>query len=132
MSDLSDHEMQNLLQKLQQDLAAFPAGTNSLEYELESAAKHLPAYIKIVKGHIEQLRKVLGLENHNSRTLENAGLATPVQQLIKLFNALQEDDLQLLEDLVISARNWQPLTTDETVTEESRATLLESAETTSY
>jgi hypothetical protein len=130
MSDLSDHEIQSLLVNLQQDLAAFPAGMNSLEYELESAAKHIPAYIKIVKTHIDQLRKVLELENHNHRTLENAGLATPVQQLIKLFNALEDEDIQLLEDLAHAARNWQPELTG-SLSEESESTLFESAETTS-
>jgi hypothetical protein len=133
MSDLSEHEVQTLLQNLQTDLDAFPAGMNSLEYELESAAKHIPAYLKIVKGHIEQLRTVLELENHNHRTLENAGLATPVQQLIKLFNTLKDDDIQLLEDLAIAARNWQPEFAGSTLQETNKeTTLLESAETTSY
>lgn len=108
MANLSDHELNELLHTLQQDLQAFPEGMNSLEAELESAAKHIPAYLKIVKSHIEQLRRVLELENHNHRTLESAGLAAPVQQLIKLFNTLQDDDIQLLEDLALAARNWQP------------------------
>jgi len=133
MSDLSDHEIKSLLQTLQQDLDAFPEGMNSLEYELESAAKHVPAYIKVVKGHIEQLRKVLELENHNHRTLETAGLAAPVQQLIKLFNNLQDEDIQLLEDLAITVRNWHLERSDaESLTETSTAsTMFESAETTS-
>ncbi len=108
MANLSDHELSEHLKTLQQDLEAFPDGMNSLEAELESAAKHIPAYLKIVKSHIEQLRRVLELENHNHRTLENAGLAAPVQQLIKLFSALQDEDIQLLEDLALAARNWQP------------------------
>lgn len=127
MSDLSDHEIKNLLQSLQQDLAAFPPGMGSLEYELESAAKHIPAYIKIVKGHIDQLRKVLELENHNHRTLESAGLAAPVQQLIKLFNTLEDEDITLLEELALAARNWQPAMADADVHESS---VMESAETT--
>jgi len=133
MSDLSDNEVKTLLQVLQQDLNAFPEGMNSLEYELESAAKHVPAYIKVVKGHIEQLRKVLELENHNHRTLESAGLAAPVQQLIKLFNALQEEDIQLLEDLAITARNWQSdmMDADSMLETSTASTLLESAETAS-
>lgn len=108
MSDLSDHEIKNLLSNLQQNLNARSEGPSSLEVELESAAKHIPAYVKIVKSHIEQLRRVLELENHNHRTLETAGLAAPVQQLIKLFNTLQDGDLQLLEDLALAARNWHP------------------------
>lgn len=127
MSDLSDHEIKNLLQSLQQDLSAFPAGMDSLEYELESAAKHIPAYIKIVKSHIEQLRTVLELENHNHRTLESAGLAAPVQQLIKLFNTLDDQDITLLEELASAARNWQPEFADDSLRETE---MLESAETT--
>jgi len=132
MSDLSDNEIKTLLQTLQQDLNAFPEGMSSLEYELESAAKHVPAYIKVVKGHIEQLRKVLELENHNHRTLESAGLAAPVQQLIKLFNNLEDEDIQLLEDLAITARNWQLDVSDaEAMSETNAATVFESAETAS-
>lgn len=116
MSDLSEHEIKNLLNNLQQNLDSRTEGPSSLEVELESAAKHLPAYVKIVKSHIEQLRRVLELENHNHRTLETAGLAAPVQQLIKLFNTLKDEDLQLLEDLSLAARNWHTETADELAT----------------
>lgn len=132
MSNLSDHEVKNLLQTLRQNLDAFPEGMKSLGYELESAAKHIPAYIKIVKSHIEQLRKVLELENHNHRTLETAGLAAPVQQLIKLFNALHDDDIQLLEDLAHVARSWHPELSQEAITAaDSTQNFYESAETAS-
>lgn len=129
MSDLSDQEIQKLLSNLKQDLAAVPEGLGCLETELESAAKHVPAYLKIVKSHIDQLKTVLELENHNHRTLESIGLATSVQQLIKLFSCLQEEDIQLLEDLAIAARNWQA--DDATIATATEA-LTESAETTSY
>ncbi len=132
MSSLSDHEVKNLLQTLRQNLEAFPVGMQSLEYELESAAKHIPAYIKIVKSHVEQLRKVLELENHNHRTLETAGLAAPVQQLIKLFSTLQEDDIQILEDLAHIARSWHPELSQEAITAIDRTqNFYESAETAS-
>ncbi len=131
MTNLSDNEVKNLLQTLQQNLDAFPEGMQSLEYELESAAKHIPAYIKIVKSHVEQLRNVLELENHNHRTLETAGLAAPVQQLIKLFGALQDDDIQMLEDLAHIARSWQPEMAQEAITTDSTENFYESAETTS-
>lgn len=127
MSELSDQEIKNLLQTIRQDLAAFPEDSNSLETELESAAKHIPAYIKIVKCHIDQLKSVLELENHNRRTLENAGLAPSVQQLIKLFNTLQDGDIELLEELAVAARNWNPEMIDGSLQE---AGVLESAETT--
>jgi predicted restriction endonuclease len=132
MSNLSDQEVKNLLQTLRQNLQAFPEGMQSLEYELESAAKHIPAYIKIVKSHIEQLRNVLELENHNHRTLETAGLAAPVQQLIKLFGTLQDDDIQMLEDLAHVARSWHPEMSHQALTEaDSAQNFYESAETAS-
>lgn len=106
MSDLTDHDLKNYLQKLKKDLSEFPEGSKSMEVQLESTAKHLPAYLKIVKSHIEQLRNVLQLENHNNRTLESAGLADPVKQLIELFGKLQEGDVEMLEDLATAARNW--------------------------
>lgn len=115
MSNLSDSEIKQLLSKLQEHLSAGDT-PKSLESELESAAKHIPAYIKIVKSHIDQLRNVLELENHNHRTLENAGLAAPVQQLIKLFNTLRDSDIQMLEDLAHAARNWHPELSAEALT----------------
>lgn len=129
---LPDHEVKNLLQALNKSLQAFPKGMQSLEYELESAAKHIPAYIKIVKSHIEQLRKVLELENHNHRTLETASLAPPVQQLMKLFSTLEDDDIQILEDLAHVARTWHPEFSQTAITTtDSTQSFYESAETTS-
>jgi len=124
MSNLSDAELQSLIATLKEDLEQFPEGMNSLDVELESASKHVPAYVKIVKGHIEQLREVLQLENHNRRTLESVGLAKPVQQLMTMFQKLHDEDIQLLEELAFAARNWQPeivtetasTTTEETTT----------------
>jgi len=96
-----------LLQKLKEDLAAFPEGMNSLASELESSSKHLPAYLKIVKTHIDQLAKVLATDNHYNRKIETTPLAEPVKQLISLFRVLEDSDLQVLEDLAKSAKNWQ-------------------------
>lgn len=96
-----------LMLKLKEDLAAFPEGMNSLAAELESSYKHLPAYLKIVKTHIDQLAKVLGTENHYNRKIETTPLAEPVRQLISLFRVLEEQDLQLLEELAKVAKNWQ-------------------------
>lgn len=107
MSDLSNQEIKNLLNKLHETLN-YDDKPKSLASELESAAKHIPAYIKIIKCHIDQLRSVLELENHNHRTLESAGLALPLQQLIKIFNTLKDGDIQMLEDLAHAAYNWQP------------------------
>ena len=106
-----------LMQKLKEDLNAFPAGMNSLEAELEASAKHLPAYLKIVKTHIDQLAKVLGTDNHNNRKIETTALAEPVKQLISLFRILQDEDLHLLEELAKAAKNWQPTNIREQVEE---------------
>lgn len=107
MSELSNNQIQTIIKNLKQNLQVDTNENRTLASELESAAKHLPAYIKIVKTHIEQLRKVLQLETHNHRTLENAGLAEPVQQLIELFGALHDDDIQMLEELADAAHHWQ-------------------------
>jgi len=100
-------DLHRLLQQLNQDLNAFPEGTGYLDLGLESSVKHIPAYLKIVKGHIDQLGTVLELEAHNHQNLANAELALPVIQLIKLFQELKEQDSQLLETLAMAAINWQ-------------------------
>lgn len=96
-----------LLDRIKQDLKELPEGKGSLDAGLESVAKHIPAYLKIVKGHIEQLAKVLELETHDHRKLENVGLASPVIQLMQLFRELKEDDIQLIETLSYEARHWE-------------------------
>jgi hypothetical protein len=113
-----DHaEKQNLseIHRLKQTLLSFGSGTNvlagprSLAYAFESAAKHMPVYLKIIKGHIEQLAKVLKLETHSHRNLENVGLAEPVVQLMQLFRELKEEDIQLLDTLAREAQHWSHL-----------------------
>jgi hypothetical protein len=101
---LSEKDVKGLLEQLKQDLRSLKE--NSLEQAFESATKHMPVYLKIVKSHIDQLAKVLELETHNHRNLENVGLAEPVIQLMQLFQALDEEDIQLLESLALEARNW--------------------------
>ncbi|MBT4963826.1 MAG: hypothetical protein HOI53_01255 [Francisellaceae bacterium] len=71
----------------------------SLEVALESAVKHLPVYLKVVKSHIEQLSRVLNTEQHNHKTLETADLAQPVRQLMSIFKELSDDDLLTMEQL---------------------------------
>lgn len=115
--DNQDREVQNLLDKLKIDLSQFPEGMDTLDVQLESAAKHVPAYLKIVKSHLDQLSDVLELENHNHKTLETAGLAEPVEQLIELFKKLEEADIQQLELLAATARNWQPAAEEDTSTQ---------------
>lgn len=106
MSNVSDSELNELLAKLKTTLNQFPKGTNNLEYELESAAKHIPAYLKVVKSHIEQLRQVLELESHNRRNLDSIEFAKPVRQLMSIFQKLQDGDIELLEELASCALNW--------------------------
>jgi hypothetical protein len=105
-AQLTDKEVKGMLERLKEDLNVFKEDTRALEYVFESAAKHMPVYLKIIKGHIEQLAKVLGLETHNHRNLENAGLAKPVIQLIQLFQALDDEDIHLLENLASESQNW--------------------------
>ena len=104
---LSEKEVHKLQEFTKRDLQSFKEGTANLEFIFESAAKHIPVYLKIIKGHIEQLAKVLELETHNHRNLEEAGLAEPVTQLMQLFQELDSEDLQLLEVLASEAKNWQ-------------------------
>jgi len=106
-STLQSSELQTHLQKLKTCLTEFPDGGPGLEQELESASKHVLAYVKIVKVHIQQLAQVLDLENHNKRGIANASLAEPVQQLMELFDILQEEDVEILENLTTTARHWQ-------------------------
>jgi hypothetical protein len=102
-----DKNIGMLLDRLKQDLRLFPEGAGYLDLCFESAAKHIPAYLKIVKGHIEQLARVLELETHDHRKLETVGLAEPVTQLMQLFRELNDQDIQLLDSLSYEARNWQ-------------------------
>lgn len=104
---VNNNNLNALIQKLKEDLTAFPEGMDSLANALESTTKHLPAYLRIVKTHIEQLAKVLGTENHFNRKIETTNLAEPVKQLINLFKVLEEQDLTVLEDLAKAAKNWQ-------------------------
>lgn len=106
-TSLSDKEISMLLERLKQDLQESPSGMNSLEAQFESAAKHIPAYLKIVKGHISQLAQVLELETHDHRNLDSVGLAVPVMQLMQLFRELDEQDIHLIESLAYEARHWQ-------------------------
>lgn len=115
---LSSKDVGILIERIKQDLQDFPQGMNSLESQFESAAKHIPAYLKIVKGHIAQLAQVLELETHDHRKLDSVGLAEPVTQLMQLFRDLDEQDIQLIETLAYEARNWQGEPASETTSKE--------------
>ncbi len=104
-TSLSESDIEVLLQKLRQELQTLK-GAGCLEFAFESAAKHIPVYLKIVKGHIDQLANVLELETHNHRNLDTAELAEPVIQLTQLFRELNDEDVQLLEALASESRNW--------------------------
>ena len=120
---LSEKELESLHERVKQDLKALKDNTGCLDLAFESAAKHMPVYLKIVKGHIDQLEKVLKLEAHNQRNLENAGLAEPVIQLMELFRDLDEDDIQLLEQLSSEARNWNQKEPVEMLVKETAASI---------
>lgn len=119
---LLDKDIKGQLEALKKDLCSLKEGTGSLDLAFESVTKHMPVYLKIVKGHIDQLAKVLELETHNHRNLTNVGLAEPVVQLIQLFRELDEEDIQLLESLSLEARHWPlPLTSQKLVQETTEA-----------
>lgn len=115
---LADKELRLLIERLKQDLKNFPEG-HSLDLQFESAAKHIPAYLKIVKGHITQLAQVLELETHDHRNLDSVGLAEPVMQLMQLFRDLDENDIQLIETLAYESKNWQSESEKEVVVKEA-------------
>lgn len=94
------------ISQLQTVLNNFPRFSQSLEANLESASKHIPAYLKIVKVHIEQLRQVLNSETHNKRGLQIHTLSETIQQLMQLFEILEEEDIVVLENLAIEASEW--------------------------
>ena len=125
MQQLSESELQQNLTDLVECLKLFPAGTDSLDIQLESASKHIPAYIKIVKSHIDQLKSVLELENHNHKTLETAGLAKPVKQLIEMFKVLTDEDLNMLDNMAMVSKKWQTQV-EEVATEATEETEQES------
>jgi len=112
-ASLSDQEIRMLLEKLRHDFNQFPPDLSYLDKVLESAAKHIPAYLKIVKGHIEQLADVLKLETHYHRTLESIALEEPVVQLMQLFRALEPQDIPLFQTLAYEAGRWEGV--DETI-----------------
>ncbi len=99
------------------------AGPRSLQGAFESAAKHIPVYLKIIKGHIEQLAKVLESEAHSRRNLANADLAEPVLQLMQLFRELKDEDIQLLEMLAREAQHWPREHKVETALQENAVTV---------
>jgi hypothetical protein len=99
---------------LQQAISALHVMTNqaaeenrSLENILNTAAKNLPAYIKIVKGHLEQLATVLLLDSNQSQKINYQPLPKSLQQLVQLFRHLNEDDLAHIEWLSKEAQQWK-------------------------
>jgi hypothetical protein len=101
---------------LQQAIAQFHIIANraaedsrSLEAILNTAAKNLPAYIKIVKGHLEQLATVLQLDSHQNQQLNYGKLPEPLQQLVQLFQHLNDDDLAHIEWLSREAQQWKKI-----------------------
>ncbi len=98
-------ELKNMIDKLGEDLKLF-SDENNLEAQLESAVKHIPAYIKIIKSHLGQLNSVLQLDNHNRRNIDSVNLARPVRQLIEMFELMADEDILVIEELHSIAKNW--------------------------
>jgi len=91
-SNLSESEIRTQIAQLQKGLEAFPEQQGFLDLQLETATKHLPVYLKILKGHLQQIPEDTG------------ALAEPVLQLVELFQSLKDGDIQLLENLLTATR----------------------------
>ncbi len=99
---LGDAEINAAINKIKQSL-----DKKNLATELEMIVKHLPTYNKIIKTHISQLQSVLASDNHHNKSIDNINLSPTVKQLISIFDKLENDDLQKLEELHLAASNWQ-------------------------
>lgn len=113
-----DADLQQAVAELNTTAAKATQDSRSLEAILNTATKNLPAYIKIVKGHLEQLAAVLQLDSHQNQKLNYGQLPEPLQQLVQLFQHLNDDDLAHMEWLSREAQQWktlQPLSDDKTL-----------------
>lgn len=104
-----DHDLQKAVTQLNTTAASATEDSRSLEAILNTAAKNLPAYIKIVKGHLEQLAAVLQLDSHQNQQLNYGKLPEPLQQLVQLFQHLNDDDLAHIDWLSREAQQWKKL-----------------------
>jgi transposase-like protein len=101
-----DADLQNAITALHLTAKKASEENRSLEAILNTAAKNLPAYIKIVKSHLEQLATVLQLDSHQNQQLKYNNLPEPLRQLVQLFQHLNEDDLSHIEWLSREAQQW--------------------------
>lgn len=118
MMRLNDIELTKAINQLKQDL-----GSKSLINALSMLIKHLPTYNKIVKSHISQLQNVLALDNHFNQNLNSINLPETVTQLISIFEQLEDNDLEKLEQLYNAAVNWQKQASEELAKDEVSATV---------
>lgn len=88
-------------------LAKFPEDYNSFETQLESTLKHLRSYIKVIKSHIPQLQAIMKTESHGYKDLENIELAPEATKLMKIFDEIQDKDLQWWEETLNELKRWQ-------------------------
>ena len=95
------------MNNIQSLLSQFSDDSNSLEIQLESTAKHLRSYLKVIKDHIPELQRVLKSENHNYKSMETIELTTPIKQLMELFETLEESDIQTIEELSTISKRWE-------------------------
>ncbi len=112
-----DTDLQNAITALHLTAKKATEENRSLEAILNTAAKNLPAYIKIVKSHLEELAAVLQLDSHQNQQLQYDNLPDPLRQLVQLFQHLNEADLSHIEWLSREAQQWvktEPQTDDKT------------------
>ncbi len=97
--DFSNEDLQKSVNNIKHSLAT---KSKSLSTELEVILKNLPSYFKVVKVHIEELRKIL---TKNQQDLMQNISGTPTQKIITLFDEMKVEDLPLLEEIAFMAKN---------------------------
>ncbi|MEY3182912.1 MAG: hypothetical protein RLZ35_897 [Pseudomonadota bacterium] len=103
----TDEDLDQALRAFHAVAKEVPEANRTLEAILNTASKNLPAYLKIVKGHLEQLATVLRLDSHQNQQLNYTQLPQPLQQLVHLFQHLDEEDLSHIEWLSRETQSWK-------------------------
>lgn len=104
---LMEPHIKQHIEEIKKILLELPIDSNSLEIQVEYAAKHVKPYLQVIKTHIHQLKEVLKTENHNYKTLESITISEQVQQLMNLFTKLEEKDIQYFEEISAITKEWQ-------------------------
>lgn len=117
----SEFDLNKALQQIQETLSQFGDENNHLGVILDSTAKHLGAYLRVIKNHLNQLHQVLQLDSHQNRSLDYGELPAPLQQLIQIFQHIEHSDTSMIESLAQETQHWpeKAHTQTETATNDS-------------